>query len=121
MNMTDEEQRKIFADNLKRYLKNTEQIKVCADLDIKTSTFNQWVKGKAIPRVSEIRKLADYFNIGVSDLVNAPVDIEKASYEEKEIIRMYRGLNKNRKKDIYDYTRMIYQKEKTDATNEGSA
>lgn len=120
MNMSDEEQRMIFADNLKRYLKNTEQIKVCTDLDIKTSTFNQWVKGKAIPRVSEIRKLADYFHIGVCDLVNPALDNEKSSYEEKEIISMYRSLNKHRQRDIYDYTRMIYEKEKTDGMNEKS-
>lgn len=68
--MTDEDQKKIFANNLSEYmaLNKKQQIDVCRDLNINAPTLNMWCKGKSMPGTSKLRKLADYFGIGISDL-----------------------------------------------------
>ena len=68
--MTDEDQKKIFANNLIEYmaLNKKQQIDVCRDLNINAPTLNMWCKGKSMPGTSKLRKLADYFGIGISDL-----------------------------------------------------
>lgn len=83
-----EEQKRIFAQNLQKYIRlsEKEQKQICADLGINESTFSQWVNGLAIPRdISTIRKVADYFNVGMTKLTdpdyeehNSAEDIEKA-------------------------------------------
>ncbi len=70
--MTDEEQKRIFAKNLNRYisLNQKQQKEVADDLDINPTTLNMWCKGNAMPSVGKIQKLADYFRIGKSDLTD---------------------------------------------------
>lgn len=71
-NMTDVEQKAVFAENLQRYIRSYtgDQKQLAFDLGIKPTTFNQWVKGKAMPAVSDIRRVADFFGIGISALVD---------------------------------------------------
>lgn len=70
--MTDEEQKKIFAKNLNKYiqLNQKQQKEIADDLGINATTLNMWCSGKSIPKVSIIQKLADYFRIGKSDLID---------------------------------------------------
>ena len=80
--MTDEEQKRIFSNNLNRYiLKSGKQQKEVAEaIGANTSTFNMWCKGNSMPGTGKIRALADYFRIGMSDLTdlkeNQDPDIE---------------------------------------------
>lgn len=71
--MTDNEQRKIFAQNLNKYLQlNGKSQKEVADaIGVLTSTFNTWCQGIALPRMGKIQKLADYFRIDKSDLIDS--------------------------------------------------
>ena len=39
-----------------------------------------WVKGKAMPSVSVIRKIADYFGVGITDLVDDKAGKKGAVY-----------------------------------------
>lgn len=70
--MTDDEQRMIFAKNLNKYLRlnNKNQKEVADAIGVLTSTFNTWCQGIALPRMGKIQKLADYFGIGKSDLID---------------------------------------------------
>lgn len=70
--MTDEEQKRIFARNLNKYmsLNQKQQIDVARDLNISPTRLNMWCNGKSMPKVSVIQKLADYFRIGKSDLTD---------------------------------------------------
>lgn len=92
----DNEQKRIFSDNLTRYIIMTgkEQKDIAIELDVNPPTFNQWVNGKAIPSVSTLKRLAAYFHITLSELVDAPghkrnQDIVLSDKEEK-IITAYR-------------------------------
>ncbi len=74
--MTDDEQKKIFAKNLNKYisLNQKQQKEVADDLGINPTTLNMWCKGNAMPSVGKIQKLADYFRIGKSDLTDEKED-----------------------------------------------
>lgn len=69
--MTELEQRKIFSNNLNRYIdkNNLTQLEIAKAINVSPQTFNTWVKGIAIPRMGKIQKLADYFGIYKSDLL----------------------------------------------------
>lgn len=79
--MTEEQQRKIFAKNLSYYIDlNQKQKKELAkDMGVASSTVSMWVSGKNMPPVSMIQKLADYFRIGKSDLVDNKLDSDPIS------------------------------------------
>lgn len=70
--MPDDEQRRIFAKNLLKYLekKNKTQKEVADAIQVSPQTFNTWCQGIAIPRMGKIQLLADYFGIGKSDLLD---------------------------------------------------
>lgn len=70
--MTDEEQRIIFSKNLNKYLNlsNKTQKEVADSIGVLTSTFNTWCQGVALPRMGKVQKLADYFDIEKSDLID---------------------------------------------------
>ena len=81
--MTDEEQKKIFSNNLNKYisLSGKQQKEVAEAVGTNPSTFNIWCKGNSMPGTGKIRALADYFRIGMSDLTDLK--------EEKEIDAEY--------------------------------
>ena len=76
MEYTDLEQKKILSDNLKSYISRSgkEQKDIAFDLGVNPPTLNQWVTGKSIPSVSMLKKLADYFNCKLTDLVDEHED-----------------------------------------------
>ena len=70
--MTDEQQKKVFAENLNYYmeLNHKQQIDVAKDLGINATTLNMWCKGNSMPGTGKLRKLADYFHIGMTNLTD---------------------------------------------------
>lgn len=70
--MADEEQKKIFSKNLNKYLSlNNKTQKAVADaIGVSPQTFNTWCQGIALPRMGKVQLLADYFNIGKTDLID---------------------------------------------------
>ena len=79
LNMPDEEQKKIFAKNLNRYLSlsNKTQKEVADAIGVIPSTFNTWCQGIALPRMGKVQVLADYFGINKTDLIDekSPISI----------------------------------------------
>lgn len=66
-----DEFKKIFSENLKYWarIKFKTQSDIVRDLKISYSTVNDWYSGKNFPRIEAIQKLADYFGIKKSDLI----------------------------------------------------
>ena len=64
------ENKQILADNILYYMdvKGVTKQQLCAALDIKYSTFVEWIKGRAYPRIGAVEKLARYFGCEKSDL-----------------------------------------------------
>jgi len=83
MGWDDKEQdkiyRKIFANNLRRYLDkgNKTQREVADAIGVSPQTFNTWMQMVALPRMDKVQALADYFGINKSDLLE-----DKGTQEE---------------------------------------
>lgn len=76
----------IFATNLKRYMALNEKSRkdISEALGISYYTVTDWVKGKKYPRMDKVEKLADYFGILKSDLIEEKITEEK---QQKNDIR----------------------------------
>ena len=69
--MNTAENKQILAQNILYYmdLRGVTKQQLCAALDIKYSTFVEWIKGRAYPRIGAVEKLAHYFGCEKSDLI----------------------------------------------------
>lgn len=67
-------EKKIFASNLNYYIEQSDktQAQVAKDLGFNATTLNMWCKGNSMPTSGKIQKLADYFHVGKSALVEVP-------------------------------------------------
>ena len=120
--MNDLEQKAIFSKNLNKYLSlnNKTQKEVADAINVSPQTFNTWCQGIALPRMGKVQRLADYFNINKSDLIDDKHSLqENKSYHsdfilssiEKSIITEYR------KSD--DYTKeLVHRVLKIDEKND---
>lgn len=100
--MNDFDQKKIFAKNLNRYLSinNKTQKEVADAINVSPQTFNTWCQGIALPRMGKVQRLADYFSINKSDLIDEKSDLNEIyspdffvslSSIEKQILIEYRN------------------------------
>ena len=93
--------KEIFAKNLVYYLSmyGKEQKEVAEAIDVPTSTFNEWVRGKKYPRIDKIEKLANYFRIKKSDLIedkkNTP---DKLTEGEELLLNLFRQIPEDQQK-----------------------
>lgn len=86
--MTDYEQRAIISQNLKRLIGRSgkDQKQVAFDLDVKAPTFNQWVTGKAVPSVTILQHIAEYFGVRLEAIVDEQT--EKSGPDPADVIRI---------------------------------
>ena len=70
--MTDAKQKQIFAKNLLTLLEKNgkTQREVADSISVSPQTFNTWCQGIALPRMGKIQKLADYFNVDKTFLID---------------------------------------------------
>lgn len=79
----------IFSSNLKRYMEinNKTRRDIGEALGISYYTVSDWVNGKKYPRMDKVEKLADYFGILKSDLIeektiqNSPKEMAELHFE----------------------------------------
>ena len=71
--------KEVFSKNLKKCVAKSgkDRRRISEDLGFPYSTFTDWVNGKKYPRIDRIEKLAEYFNISKSDLIEDFEDIKK--------------------------------------------
>ncbi len=74
--MTDEDQKRIFSKNLNYYISQSDkqQKEIAKLLGYSPTTFNTWCVGKIIPSTGKIQKIADFFGISKSDLLDEHSD-----------------------------------------------
>lgn len=63
--------REVMAENLRHYVDRSgkTQKELSEVFGVATSTFNDWMKAKNYPRIDKIEKMAKYFGILKSDLI----------------------------------------------------
>lgn len=69
--INDKEQALTFSRNLKNYIYKSgkTQRKVAEELGFNPTTFNTWCVGKIVPSLGKVQRIADYFGINKSDLL----------------------------------------------------
>lgn len=125
--MSENEQRAVFSKNLNRLLSYSEksQKEVADAIGVSPQTFNTWVKGIALPRMSKVQLLADYFGIQKSDLLEEKHDsyylneetaqIAQQIYEDKELRALFdaaRDISPEDMKTLYSVALAMKRKEK---------
>ena len=86
-----------FARNLQYYIEKSgkTQREVAEVIGVSAPTFNEWVKGKKLPRMGKIEKLANYFGCEKSDLIE---DKEKPTAQDdglsKDMVELIDELKK---------------------------
>ena len=70
--MTEDRQRQIFSNNLRRLIdvSGKTQKDIADAIGVSQQIMNVWARGKAIPRMGKIQRLADYFGVEKSDLID---------------------------------------------------
>lgn len=63
--------KQVLAKNLSYYMekKSVDRHKLCEDLNFKYSTVCEWLSAKKYPRIDSIEKLANYFGVAKSDII----------------------------------------------------
>lgn len=89
--MTEQEQRRIFSKNLNRYIYESgkQQKEVAKDLGFSVTTFNTWCRGKILPSMGKIQRIADYFRIGKSDLLDEKTPADYTEQFDRELLAAY--------------------------------
>lgn len=100
--MNDLDNRKTLAQNLQRLmtLRDISRQQICADLDIKYTTFTDWYNGNKYPRIDRIEQLANYFGIVKSQLIETEGTVSPLSPRDerdisKDLQRMMDNLENN--------------------------
>lgn len=79
--------KEVMADNIRYYMdiNDVDRKTLCTALDIKYSTFSEWVNARAYPRIDKIELLANYFGVSKADLVEPRAEREKLIPAVKKI------------------------------------
>lgn len=95
--MTTLGNKEIMSRNIQKYMKlhDISRTDLCDALGVKYTTLTDWINGKTYPRIDKIEKMANYFNIRKSDLVESssavtPVPVSLSS-EEHAVVTGYRA------------------------------
>lgn len=106
--MCDLEQKQIFSKNLLFYLnhENKSQKEVADAIGVSPQTFNTWCQGIALPRMGKVQKLADYFGIEKSNLIEDKSIKEDSYYLNKETSQIAQEIfEKPQLKILFDITK----------------
>ena len=77
------------------------QKEVAEAVKISTSTFCDWTKGRAYPRMDKVQALADYFGIQKSDLVEAVnITSESVSDEDQKVLDLFHKVPKEKREFV---------------------
>ena len=92
--MSEDKNKRIFADNLNRIMAEHEKTpaNLVADLDIPYSTLSNWTSGLKMPRMGNVELLANYFHCEKSDLLE---EHSAEYYENKEVSELANKIREN--------------------------
>ena len=85
--MKTEWSKDVFAKNLKYYMDRSgkNQKEMAAVVGVSAPTFNEWLKGKKFPRIDKIEKLAQFFGILKSDLIEDKTEEHREMQKKNDI------------------------------------
>ena len=86
--MSNEWSKDVFAKNLNYYMlkANKNQKEMAAIVGVSAPTFHEWLKGKKFPRIDKIEKLAQYFGILKSDLIEEKTEEQRENKQKNSTL-----------------------------------
>lgn len=86
--------KEIMAQNIQRLMeqKDVDRKDLCNALGFKYTTFVDWVNGKTYPRIDKIEKMANYFGVPKSELVEEYNSSKQSYYLDPEAAEMAQEL-----------------------------
>lgn len=96
--------KEVFAKNLSKHIKRSgkDRKEIAADLKLPYSTITDWVNGNKYPRINNIEKLAVYFKVSKSELIE---DMDVIKKDNDRIVSIIVKLRTN--KDLLDAVERI--------------
>lgn len=85
--------KEVFAKNLRYYLDQSgkTQKELSKIIGVSAPTIHEWCSGKKTPRMDKVERLANYFGILKSDLIedkgNKPAEVDRLSNKKKAFIQ----------------------------------
>ena len=90
------ENKEIMANNIKRLLeqRGSNGRQLALTLGFKYTTVNDWLNAKSYPRIDKIEKMANFFNVEKSNLIEEPEKLEDYAerYFDKQISKIKKEL-----------------------------
>ena len=87
--------------------RNITQHKMVTDLGMSRSAVTDWKLGKSKPTLSNVIKIAKYFNISLDMLVNGKEFRDEMSKDERELVDAYRNFSPERRKQLTSYIKFL--------------
>lgn len=71
--------KEVLAKNLKKYIAKSgkDRIDIAREVGLSYSTLTDWINGNKYPRINNIEKLASYFDVSKSELIEDFEEIKK--------------------------------------------
>lgn len=68
---TNDKQMEIFAKNFRYYMEKTELARQTYQmlLEFHQQLISMWLNGRRLPLIGNVQKIADYFNVTITDLI----------------------------------------------------
>lgn len=100
--MTDTEQKELTGKRLEELVKDSEknQKQIAQDLDVEPNTMNQWIKGKAMPSLTMLRKMAAYFGVPLLYLLEEDKNEGQTKGLPLKYEQMYKNLDEARRSKV---------------------
>ena len=103
-----------FAINLQRLMdtKGVSRQEISQVLGISYFTISDWVKGKKYPRMDKVEKLANYFGVSKSELIeekdvnNTPPQSLTLTEGENALIELFRRVPENKQQMVLEMIRI---------------
>lgn len=108
--MADEEQKLIFSKNLNALISNSSktQKEIADAIGVSPQTFNTWCQGIALPRMGKVQKLADYFHVQKSNLIDETEQVADSYYIDDDVRELAQFLHDSPEyKVLFDASRRV--------------
>jgi len=97
--------KKVMAANIRRYMlvNDVSPTDICKDLDFKMPTFSDWIHARTYPRIDKIEKMANYFGIQKSDLIEEKTATQNGSGfspSQKALLDVIDGLSEDQARKL---------------------
>lgn len=100
MSKTNLGNKEVFIRNFNRYLEKSgkKKIDVSRAIGVSTGLLSDWTKGRSYPRMDKIQKLADFFGIQKSDLVeDNNFAKDEISDKQQQVLDLFRQIPDDKK------------------------